>query len=129
MATNRIEVAGAAQFRTSLRRVEGALPAHMLSALTAGALVAENRWKELAPVKTGTYRRSIHTVGKILGHAVEVIVGTNLTEPPYPLFLEYGTSRMAARPSARPAFDQTLPQVLATAKAALERLNGKSNGG
>ena len=37
---------------------------------------------------------------------VEVTVGTNLSDPPYPYFLEFGTSRMYARPSARPAFEE-----------------------
>ena len=31
-------------------------------------------------------------------------VGTNLVDPPYPYFLEYGTSRMEAKPHVRPAF-------------------------
>jgi len=33
-------------------------------------------------------------------------IGTDLIDPPYPFFLEYGTSRMPAYPSARPAFDE-----------------------
>lgn len=53
---------------------------------------------------------------------VEVIVGTDLTDPPYPVFLEYGTSRMGARPSARPAFEQTKTTAIAT-MAAVAREN------
>lgn len=37
-------------------------------------------------------------------HTAEV--GTDLTDPPYPFFLEYGTSRMPAYPAARPAWDE-----------------------
>ena len=33
-------------------------------------------------------------------------VGTDLVDPPYPYFLEYGTSRMPAYPAARPAWDE-----------------------
>ena len=44
--------------------------------------------------------------------SVEVVVSTDLTDPPYPLFLEYGTSRMQAYPIARPAFTENIETAL-----------------
>lgn len=68
----------------------------------------EARWKRTAPVDTGSYRRSIHTVIEDASwDYCRVVVGTDIIDPPYPWFLEVGTSRMSARPSARPAFDST----------------------
>lgn len=68
------------------------------------ALELEADWKDAAPVETGTYRRSIHTETDATPDSS--IVGTNLTNPPYPVYLEFGTGRMAARPSARPAAER-----------------------
>lgn len=111
-----------AYMRGEKRRERAMLPA-LRAALRAGTLLAQNRWKELAPVRTGTYRRSIHTeVETSGGTRVEIAVGTNLTRPPYPVFLEFGTRFMAPRPSARPAFDQTLRAVLRTTQETFERL-------
>lgn len=75
------------------------------AALEVGGLLVANKAKELAPVKTGTLRRSIHVGGRAdltpdfqggsseysdLGKpgALEVIVGTNLE---YAKWQEYGT--------------------------------------
>lgn len=57
--------------------------------------------------KTGTYMRSIHAEEAKTEGADRVVieVGTDITDPPYPLFLEYGTKRMEPRPTARPAFE------------------------
>lgn len=49
-------------------------------------------------------------------------VGTNLTDPPYPFFLEYGTSRMPAYPAARPAFDESMAQAHKTAQDVISQL-------
>lgn len=43
---------------------------------------------------------------------VEVVVATDLRDPPYPLYLEYGTSRMKAYPIARPAFTENVETAL-----------------
>jgi len=117
-----IEHVGYRPMQARLLRQERQAGTHLLTALMAGAQVAQNRWKEIVPVLTGTYRRSIHMEGRQRGTTAEVVVGTNLQHPPYPVFLEYGTSRMAPRPSARPAFDQTLTKVLQVAQRVFVRL-------
>jgi len=75
-------------------------------ALKAGALLIQNDAKKRAPYLTGTLRRSIHTeqTGK-----TSVKVGTDVE---YAIFQEYGTSKMAARPYLRPAFDENRQKVV-----------------
>lgn len=64
--------------------------------------------------------------------AMTALIGTDLVDPPYPYFLEYGTSRMPAYPAARPAFDERYPEAVKTANAVigavLDRL-GSTPGG
>lgn len=62
-----------------------------------------------------------------VGGARTVIIGTDLTDPPYPYFLEYGTSRMPAYPAARPAFDETKDVALATIADALGQTIARGN--
>ena len=54
--------------------------------------------------------------------AMTAVVGTDLTEPPYPYFLEYGTSRMPAYPAARPAFDEQADTAIRTTADVLGQL-------
>lgn len=58
----------------------------------------EARAKMLAPVRTGTLRRSIHTV--IEHGGLRATVGPSVS---YAAFVEFGTRYMAARPYMRPA--------------------------
>ncbi len=51
--------------------------------------------------------------------SVTVYIGTNLTDPPYPFFLEYGTSRMFAQGSGRRAFELAQDPALRTASRIL----------
>ena len=93
------------------------------TAMVAGGQLVRNEWIQGAPYRTGTYKRSIHVYGhgdaELEGEEMpapadplQVEVGTNITKPPYPVYLEYGTSRMAPRPSAGPALDATEDEVL-----------------
>lgn len=97
------------------------------AALVAGALPMLNRIKRTVPVKSGTYKRSWHIGGHTDQTPDVVFTDTEETQHwnemrppeirrggltiflgtccPYGRFLEYGTSRMAARPDARNALD------------------------
>jgi len=98
----------------------------LVDATISGAKILMNRWKQIAPFKTGRYRDSINqevTVRK--PGFVQVTVGTNIVKPPYPFFLEYGTSKMPPHPSARPAFDETEDEVAQEIHDALSDLVDK----
>lgn len=85
-------------------------------ALSTAALAAakpiSNQWKQNIGdwplILTGTYRRSIHEEvfqestqpGQVL-----VLIGTDIVDPPYPAFLEWGTSKMAPKPVGRNAYE------------------------
>ena len=61
----------------------------------------ENRAKQLCPVDTGRLRSSISmSAPQTERGSVTIHVGTNVEYAP---FLEYGTSRMSARPFLEPA--------------------------
>lgn len=114
------------------------------AALTAGALPISNAWKEGAAYDTGTYRRSIHIggitqpeggdpPGRKIGRKplpgpdeaegkVTIYVGTDIVDPPYPYFLEVGTSRMGAQPAALPAFDSRKDEAVVEVAAVLREL-------
>lgn len=90
------------------------------AALLAGAILLQTRWKQAIQkyplIDTGTYLRSISytKVGQIME------VGTDIVDPPYPFFLEYGTSKMAARVHVRPMLETAEPQVLREMETVLE---------
>lgn len=62
---------------------------------------------------TGTLMRSITHDVKVFSTFKTVIgrVGSVITNPPYPAYLENGTSRMAARPWLRPSLDQNAVKI------------------
>jgi HK97 gp10 family phage protein len=70
-----------------------------------------------APVKTGTLRRSIHTVLEDGGR--RAVVGPSVN---YGLYVEMGTRGRAARPFMRPAAEAVLPKFAAAVKSILASL-------
>jgi len=78
--------------------------------LDKGAALLEEAWKrnvQERAYRTGNYYDSIRR--EVTGD-MEVHVGTDARNPqdgaPYPQYLEFGTSRMAARPTWKPAIDE-----------------------
>jgi HK97 gp10 family phage protein len=105
-------------------------------ALSVAALAAakpiENAWKrnvQRVAFKTGSYLRSIHSEivaegkGKgSEGEDLELHIGTDIEDPPYPFFLEYGTSRMSAHPSMTPAFEDNKNKAIKEAEAVFAKV-------
>lgn len=130
MAKTRVRIVGDRELVAKLRRLGGQQGQLLADALMIGALPFETRWKEniqsypgrthVGLIKTGTYLRSVHREVISVGRdRAAVMVGTNLTNPPYPWFLEMGTRRMAPKPHARPAWDSTRQEVEAQVRRAL----------
>jgi HK97 gp10 family phage protein len=118
----RYDVAGAHELVRRMEALSDAMAERVMerAARSAGEVVV-NEWKRtfrkkseqsvagLPPrVQSGTYRRAIHL--ELVSHSrtrVEVVVGPSIIDPPYPAYLEYGTSRMSPHPIARPAWDRS----------------------
>jgi HK97 gp10 family phage protein len=96
---------GAQQIRDSFKYVQNAMAGALEDIAWAGALPIMNRAMELAPVKTGNLRRSIHieTTEKTPTRCV-ASVGPHVD---YAIYLEFGTRFMHPRPFMRPAFEET----------------------
>ena len=131
------------EMKDALKRLDKNTVEELLTAsLVSGALVIANKAKELAPIRTGTLRRSIHVGGHTeltpdfgtggeyadLGEpgSLRAIVGTNLEYAPYQ---EYGTSRgVPAHPYMKPAMDTERDNVLKEIGIAFEELVAKEVG-
>lgn len=71
-------------------------------------LLVEGDAKRICPVDTGRARASItHEVEKS-GNEVRGIVGSNVE---YFIFFEYGTSKMSAKPTLRPALEKNKGKI------------------
>jgi HK97 gp10 family phage protein len=101
-----VEIRGVEQLTRRLSRLSGALRGDAIGrSLLAGAYILEGYAKAQAPVDTGFLRSSIQSE-RLDDDTARVFVGAE-----YGAYLEYGTSRMAARPYMRPAADQHLGEI------------------
>jgi len=78
--------------------------------------------QQLAPVDTGNLKGSITMTGPLAGQASVAEVGPTAN---YGIFLEQGTSRMAAQPFMGPAADRHAPAF----EAAMQQLGAEAIGG
>lgn len=85
------------QITAWVHTVSGAEPivhAEMTTAMQRSVLTLEGRAKGLAPVKTGTLRRSITGVVRPGGGTITGVVGTNV---PYARYVEFGRGPVVAK--------------------------------
>jgi HK97 gp10 family phage protein len=121
------QVVGAnAVIRALARLSDAAAEQTLVVAAQAAGIVVQTEWKSLFRSQsdasypgslprrqTGQYAQSIHV--EIVEHDrthAWVAIGPSIIDPPYPLFLEYGTSKMPAHPIARPAWDRSKARAL-----------------
>jgi len=100
----------------------------LVEALRPSAELFAKRWRELVPAPgpdhpyaTGNYRDSIQVEQDENGFII-FTDAVNEIGYPYPVALEYGTSTMAAQPSAQPAFDDTVDEAVDLALVAMDEL-------
>lgn len=62
---------------------------------------------EYPAVDNGDLRRSITFEVEEHSNSVKGKVGSTINNPPYPVYLEYGTSRMQPRPWLRPSIEKS----------------------
>jgi HK97 gp10 family phage protein len=108
-----VEIKGLDSLKSKLEKLSAGVQASVTeNSLTAGALKINNAWTDrISPennnFRTGTYKRSVHTEYNPGNRTA--MIGTDISSPPYPLFLETGTSRgMTARPAMEPAFNESV---------------------
>jgi len=93
-------------------------------ALKSGGMIIKNDAWEKAPYKTGNLRSSLNVEVESSVNEKSVIIGTDVSYAPH---LEYGTSKMKARPFLRPAFDAKKEEAIKEIKNALNALAKKWN--
>lgn len=92
----------------------------MIGAIRAGSNVVRDEARRLAPIDTGNLKKSIATIRRkgdknTIQFSVTPSKGGK-NNGWYAHFLEFGTSKMAASPFLRPAFESRQDEVLQTTK-------------
>ena len=112
MPTVRMTITGSETLRRNLARLAGAERRQaQADGLEAGARIVETHAKLVAPVDTGFLRNSIQ-VDEVTPNEAIIAPHTDYAE-----HLEFGTSRMAARPYMRPALDEHEREILGAIEA------------
>lgn len=107
-----VEIKGLDSLKSKLEKLSAGVQASVTeNSLTAGALKINTAWSNrIKPIygnfKTGNYERSVHTEYNPGNRTA--MIGTDISSPPYPLFLETGTRKMTARPAMGPAFNESV---------------------
>lgn len=133
-----VDVKGLRELQAALKRVSDASTDRKFlnSALLGGATLIVNEAKARVPVDTGELRRNIRARSvKPTRHTATVQVGVrkllkkqlrklrqkrpDASDPFYWRFVEFGTSRVRARPFLRPAFERKKLDAIEAFKARL----------
>lgn len=111
MASLTVAVFGLAETQAALRKSVPGLTQKVDAEIQYAGIACQRYAKQLCPVDTGRLRSSIQYVNTGQGSCM---VDTNTF---YAIFLEFGTSKMAARPFLRPAYEKARTELIANLKA------------
>lgn len=98
-------IMGITQVQNKLSNLSNAAMNNFSNKLYKVGLEVEAKAKQLAPVRTGRLRSSIHTTQK---NPKLVLVGSNVRYAP---FVEFGTVKTPAQPYLRPALQAVKPNM------------------
>lgn len=120
-----VKITGEPELIRKLKALSAAVAGqHLEAAAKIGAEVVREEASRRAPRRTGTLAGDIVAETTIQeGSRVEISVGPG-KDAFYGLFLEVGTSKMAARPFLRPALDEKKGEVEAAVRDELKRRLG-----
>ncbi len=97
--------------------------------LTNGTVRLAERARDLAPVRTGHLMASIRAeLGEMEDMDERFAPLMVVADTEYASFVEYGTSKMTARPFMGPAVDEIEPQILAEVDAVLDSMLPRAEG-
>jgi len=125
-AAFQIQIDGASRLARLLEQAGGNLDQFLLAAVQAGAMVIEKEAKILAPVRTGTLKRSIHTLTAMHRGGAEAVVGTDVE---YAAAQEFGAGGRPARAYLRGAVDAHSDEIASRTVRGLSRSLARALGG
>jgi HK97 gp10 family phage protein len=118
----RVEVRGLQETIDALNQLPPALRRQPIpDALTDGGQVVLQEEATTVPIKTGRLFRSLEVSSVQTKKSVQVVKVGTTSEGFYGTFLEFGTSRIPARPWMRPALDHAARPALQAFQAILEQ--------
>lgn len=101
----------------SIPRLPAEIHKAVVDEVSKATLGVEAKAKAVVPVRTGTLRRSIHSIFEAGG--LRGIVGPSVG---YGKYVEFGTRHRGARPYMRPAAEAVLPGFVDAVKRAMAGL-------
>jgi len=114
-----LEVKGLDEMIRFFEEAERSLLDELDAAVDSGAKLVWDTATTLCPVRTGRLKNSIHILKQ---KELERIIRAD-TE--YAIFVEFGTSRMAAQPFIRPALEARRAEIVALIHGAVGRIFGR----
>lgn len=108
-----VNLRGEKEFRRILNRYERGTENDISRELTRSAYNIQSSAKRKAPVDTGFLRSNI------VVNIARKLTKTVRSMAEYSSYLEFGTSKMAARPYMRPAWEEERPKLLSRLKKIL----------
>lgn len=116
------KIQGSDELIDNLKKLGSNLSGALEAAATSGAMLIQNEAKDLAPYRTGTLRRSIHTeTVEKTSDSVTLKVGTDVV---YAAAQEFGIDdrNLPAHPFLRPAVDHNKEKLVDEIRKALSSI-------